>query len=318
MTMSAPDSDLPGRPGTENSRPGQDVPPHALVSTPGLPDEGGALPLSGSTVPPDPWLHLRRHTPARIALGRTGVSLPTQEVLRFALAHAQARDAIHVPLAGDVLVDALTAQGWLGTLLLESRAPDQQAYLMRPHQGRRLHPESAARLADMPVSQPIDLLLVVGDGLSSLGIQQHSVPLLAAIRDALPADLRLGPLVLVRHARVAVADEIGEILGAGMTAMLIGERPGLSAPDSVGIYLTHRPRIGLQDAQRNCISNVRPAGQSFAAAAYRLAWLVTEAQRLGQTGIGLKDHSSMSLVANVSSSEKSLCRKKPKGHPGHA
>jgi len=255
-------------------------------------DAPSAPQLSGHTVAPDPWLHLRRHTPARIALGRTGVSLPTHEVLRFALAHAQARDAIHVPLDSEALADDLTAQGWLEFSLLESQAADRQTYLLRPDLGRRLHPESAARLAGLQCPAP-DLLLVVGDGLSSLGIQRHSVALLAAIRAALPAGLRLGPLLVVRHARVAVADEAAEILRAGMVAILIGERPGLSAPDSVGIYLTHQPRVGCSDAQRNCISNIRPGGQTPASAAHRLAWLVVQAQRLGQTGIGLKDHSGL-------------------------
>lgn len=271
-----------------------------------LPSSAASLPptpaAGGQAVPPDPWLDLRRHTSARIALGRTGVSLPMLEVLRFALAHAQARDAIHLELDAQALAEELKALPWPDVICLQSRATDRQEYLLRPDRGRRLQPESAARLANWTPSrsQQADLVLVVGDGLSSLGIQQHSAPLLAAIRAALPAEIRLGPLVLVRHARVAVADEIGEILGAAMTAMLIGERPGLSAPDSVGIYLTHGPRIGLHDAQRNCISNVRPDGLSFDAAAYRLAWLVAEARRLGHTGIGLKDHSSLGLANNVS------------------
>ena len=198
-----------------------------------------------------------------------------------------------MPLDSEALADNLTAQGWLEFSLLESQAADRQTYLLRPDLGRRLHPESAARLAGLQCPAP-DLLLVVGDGLSSLGIQRHSVALLAAIRAALPAGLRLGPLLVVRHARVAVADEAAEILRAGMVAILIGERPGLSAPDSVGIYLTHQPRVGCSDAQRNCISNIRPGGQTPASAAHRLAWLVVQAQRLGQTGIGLKDHSGLS------------------------
>ena len=264
----------------------------------------GALQPGVPGVSLDPWLDLRRHTSARIALGRTGVSLPMQEVLRFGLAHAQARDAIHLPLDLAALTQELKAQAWPEVICLESQAADRQEYLLRPDRGRRLQPESAARLADwpQPAGGPPELVLVVGDGLSSLGIQQHSAPLLDAVRAALAAqlpELRLGPLVLVRHARVAVADEVGEILHAGMTAMLIGERPGLSAPDSVGIYLTHGPRIGLHDAQRNCISNVRPAGQPFADAAHRLAWLVAEARRLGQTGIGLKDHSSLALAGSA-------------------
>ncbi len=259
---------------------------------PALPDAPG----------PDPWAHLRRHTPARIALGRSGVSLPTREVLDFALAHAQARDAIHLPLDTEALQTGLRAAGWPAPLVLQSQARDRHEYLLRPDLGRCLDPDSATRLtqnradAAAPSGGGPDLVLVLGDGLSALGIQQHAVPLLGAIRDALDPALRLGPLVLVRQARVAVADEVGQLLGAAMVAMIVGERPGLSSPDSVGIYLTHAPRVGCTDAQRNCISNVRPAGQDVVTAARRLAWLVGEGRRLGLTGVGLKDHSGLPMV----------------------
>ncbi|MDP3521021.1 MAG: ethanolamine ammonia-lyase subunit EutC [Hydrogenophaga sp.] len=248
----------------------------------------------------DPWATLRRHTPARIALGRSGVSLPTREVLAFALAHAQARDAIHLPLDLRALGEALTTQGWPAPLLLHSRARNRHDYLLRPDLGRRLDDASVATLDRWragPDATAPDLVLVLGDGLSALGLQQHGVALATAIRDALEPSLRLGPLVLVQQARVAVADEVGERLGATMVAMVVGERPGLSSPDSLGIYLTHTPRVGTTDAQRNCISNVRPAGQDPATAARRLAWLVSEGRRIGQTGIGLKDHSGLPLVA---------------------
>jgi ethanolamine ammonia-lyase small subunit len=250
----------------------------------------------------DPWASLRQHTPARIALGRSGVSLPTREVLAFALAHAQARDAIHLPLDMNALGDALLAQSWPVPLLLHSRARDRHDYLLRPDLGRRLDDASLAALdgwrarPDATAAAP-DLVLVLGDGLSALGLQQHGAALATAIRDALDPRLRLGPLVLVQQARVAVADEVGERLGAAMVAMVLGERPGLSAPDSLGIYLTRAPRVGTTDAQRNCISNVRSAGQDLATAARRLAWLVNEGLRIGQTGIGLKDHSGLPLVA---------------------
>lgn len=242
----------------------------------------------------DPWAHLRRHTPARIALGRAGVSATTREVLGFSLAHAQARDAIHLPLDTAALVEAVQDQGWSAVQVLASRARHRHEYLLRPDLGRRLAPDSAAQLS-APRPAP-DLVVVVGDGLSPLGIQRHAPALLAALRGALDPALRLGPLVLVREARVAVGDEVGERLGAAMVAMLVGERPGLSSPDSVGIYLTHAPRVGCTDAQRNCISNVRPAGQDLATAARRLAWLVREGRRLGLTGVGLKDHSGLPLT----------------------
>lgn len=246
----------------------------------------------------DPWAHLKRFTPARIALGRTGASLPTREVLGFSLAHAQARDAIHLPLDEAALAEALVADGWPMPLRLHSRAHDRHEYLLRPDLGRRLDEASVGVLQAWREDNPApDLALVVGDGLSALGIQRHVVPLMAAIRAALGGQLTLGPPVLVGQARVAVADEVGEQLGARMVAMIVGERPGLSSPDSVGIYLTHAPKVGRTDAERNCISNVRPAGQDPATAARRLAWLVHEGLRLGITGVGLKDHSGLPMVA---------------------
>lgn len=243
----------------------------------------------------DPWAHLRQHTSARIALGRTGVSLPTRELLDFALAHAQARDAIHLPLDTDRLSADLQQQGWPAPLLLHSEARDRHEYLLRPDLGRRLDATSVQQLGEVAAGSP-DLVLVLGDGLSALGIQQHGAALLGAIRRALDPALRLGPLVVVRQARVAVADEVGERLGAAAVAMVVGERPGLSSPDSVGIYLTHAPRVGCSDAQRNCISNVRPAGQDLDTAARRLAWLLGESRRLGLSGVGLKDHSGLPLT----------------------
>ena len=246
----------------------------------------------------DPWAHLKRFTPARIALGRAGASLPTREVLGFTLAHAQARDAIHLPLDVDLLAAQLLADGWPTPLQLHSRAHDRHQYLLRPDLGRRLDEASVGALHAWRAHNPApDLALVVGDGLSALGIQRHAAPLLVAIRAALGDRLTLSPPVLIGQARVAVADEVGELLGVRMVVLIVGERPGLSSPDSVGIYLTHAPRVGRTDAERNCISNVRPAGQDPATAARRLAWLVNEGLRLGQTGVGLKDHSGLPMVA---------------------
>lgn len=249
----------------------------------------------------DPWVHLRRFTPARIALGRVGASLPTREVLGFSLAHAQARDAIHLPLDGGALADDLLADGWTTPLRLHSRAHDRNEYLLRPDLGRRLDDPSVVALQTWRAAHSApDLALVVGDGLSALGIQRHAAPLLSAIRSALGDQLTLSPPMVVSQARVAVADEVGQELGARMVAMVVGERPGLSSPDSVGIYLTHAPRVGRSDAERNCISNIRPAGQDPVTAARRLAWLVHEGLRLGATGVDLKDHSGLRMVAATS------------------
>lgn len=269
-----------------------------IPTVPPAPDRGIDNGLASGA---DPWAHLRRFTPARIALGRTGASLRTREVLGFTLAHAQARDAIHLPLDVDALAAQLRVDGWPAPLQLHSRANDRHEYLLRPDLGRRLDEASVAALQAWRADHPApDLALVVGDGLSALGIQRHVLPLLAAIRAALGGQLTMSPPVLVGQARVALADEVGEQLGARMVTMIVGERPGLSSPDSVGIYLTHAPKVGRTDAERNCISNVRPAGQDPLTAARRLAWLVHEGLRLGITGVGLKDHSGLPMVADAS------------------
>jgi ethanolamine ammonia-lyase small subunit len=248
--------------------------------------------------PADPWADLRRHTPARIALGRAGGSLPTAELLRFAAAHAQARDAVHVPLDVAALRAALQADGWQPTEV-HSRAPQRDAYLRRPDWGRRLDAASAERLqrsGNTPVG-PVDLALVLGDGLSAVATQRHAAPLLRALRVALAGALSIAPPVIALQARVALADEIGALLQARLVLILLGERPGLSSPDSLGAYLTHAPRIGCHDAQRNCVSNIRPEGLPPEAAAQRLAWLLREALRRRTSGIGLKDDSATALLA---------------------
>ncbi|MES2717417.1 MAG: ethanolamine ammonia-lyase subunit EutC [Pseudomonadota bacterium] len=248
----------------------------------------------GAAPPPDPWAELRRHTPARIALGRSGTSLPTHELLRFAAAHAQAQDAVHVALDVPALQAALAAAGWAGTPV-HSRAADRHTYLRRPDLGRRLAPDSADAL-QAGASGPVDLAIVLGDGLSAVALQRHGLPLLQALRSALDGRLRLASPVIASQARVALGDEIGALLQARLVLVLLGERPGLSAPDSLGAYLTHAPHVGCHDAQRNCVSNIRPDGLPPAVAAQRLAWLATEALRRRLTGIGLKDDSSLALL----------------------
>jgi ethanolamine ammonia-lyase small subunit len=250
-------------------------------------------------VPPDPWADLRRHTPARIGLGRSGVALPTDEVLRFAAAHAQARDAVHVAIDADALEAALHAAGWHHCLRVHSRADDRATYLRRPDLGRRLRPDDAQRLAAL-AAPPCDLAVVLGDGLSAQALQRHAPPLLAALRDALGAGaIGLSPSLVIAHqARVALADEIGALLGAHVVLILLGERPGLSSPDSLGAYLTHAPVVGRTDAQRNCVSNIRQEGLAPERAAHRIAWLVREALRRRTSGVALKDDSSTVLVAD--------------------
>ena len=249
-------------------------------------------PQHGVTV--DAWQEWRSATPARLALGRAGQSMPTDETLRFGWAHAMARDAIHAALDTGALAATLQADGW-PTRSVRSAAADRTTYLRRPDLGRQLTPDDAAQLR-AEAAGGCDLCLVVGDGLSSLAVARHAAPLLAALRPQLPAGLRLSSVVIATQARVALADEVGEALGARAVAILIGERPGLSSPDSLGIYLTHGPRRGRHDAQRNCISNVRPQGLGYGAAAFKLAWLLREALRRGLTGVELKDESDLAVL----------------------
>jgi ethanolamine ammonia-lyase small subunit len=238
----------------------------------------------------DPWQQLKGFTRARIALGRVGSSLPTKEVLDFGLAHAMARDAVHLALDVDTLERSIAALG-NKTLRVHSKAPDRASYLLRPDWGRRLNDASLSLLQDAKPKTPIDFLVVVGDGLSSLAVERHVEPLLREMLACMPEAWAMGPVVIASQARVAIADEISEALGARMTVMLIGERPGLSSPDSLGIYLTYAPKLGYSDADRNCISNVRPEGLNYPAAAKKLMWLAKEAMRLQVSGVALKDES---------------------------
>lgn len=248
----------------------------------------------------DPWLQLKGFTRARIALGRAGSSLPTKEVLDFGLAHAMARDAVHLMLDIDALENGIQSQGFK-TIRVHSKAPDRSTYLLRPDLGRRLTDQSLAELERVAslsrnAAETIDFMIVVGDGLSSLAVAHHVAPLLAEMLKYIPAEWKLGPVVIASQARVALADEIGQVLGARMVAMLIGERPGLSSPDSLGIYLTYHPKLGLSDADRNCISNVRPEGLHYAGAAKKLLWLAKEAARLKVSGVTLKDESDIQEI----------------------
>jgi len=249
---------------------------------------------------PDPWQQLQGLTRARVALGRAGISLPTREVLRFGTAHAQARDAVHTALDVDLLASELQADGFR-PLAVQSQAADRATYLRRPDYGRRLAPASSGRLAEngknLWPARP-RLAIVVADGLSSLATSSHTRAFLAALRAHIP-DLSSQPLVIATQARVALGDEIGHLLGAEQVVVLIGERPGLSSPDSLGLYLTAGPRPGLNDAQRNCISNVRPEGLPYAEAARKLAFLIDGARRLGRTGVDLKDDSDAPALATA-------------------
>ena len=248
--------------------------------------------------PQNPWLELRRLTPARIALGRTGTSLPTSAQLDFQFAHAQARDAVHLPFDHAGLSAQLSERG-RESLLLHSAATDRNSYLQRPDLGRKLSEDSAQSLRDYAQAHPggVDLALVVADGLSALAVHRHTVPFLTRLEEQMSADgWSIAPVVLVEQGRVAVGDEIGQLLGAKMVVMLIGERPGLSSPDSLGLYFTYNPKIGLTDAYRNCISNVRLEGLSYGMAAHRLLYLMREACRRQLSGVNLKDEAQVQTL----------------------
>lgn len=238
----------------------------------------------------DPWAELRRHTAARIALGRAGTSLPTAPHLEFQFAHAKARNAVWRDLGTEEMLARLERLG-PDILLLHSQAVDRVAYLQRPDAGRVLDEPSRARLdCAARVAGACDIALVIGDGLSARAIEENALPLLTALLPLLAEQGRtIGPISVVRQARVAVGDEIGHRLGARLVVVLIGERPGLSSPDSLGLYLTLAPRPGLTDEARNCISNVRNDGLKPPRAAAKLAYLVAEAFRRNLSGVLLKD-----------------------------
>ncbi|NWE29268.1 ethanolamine ammonia-lyase subunit EutC [Pseudomonas gingeri] len=250
----------------------------------------------------NPWLELRRLTPARIALGRTGTSLPTSAQLDFQFAHAQARDAVHLPFDPAGLSAQLAERG-RDTLLLHSAADDRHSYLQRPDLGRKLNSASAQQLREHAQANPggVDLAIVVADGLSALAVHRHTAPFLARLEEQIAAEgWSLSPVILVEQGRVAVADEVGELLGAKMVVILIGERPGLSSPDSLGLYFTYNPKIGLTDAYRNCISNVRLEGMSYGMAAHKLLYLMKEACRRQLSGVNLKDEAQVQTLESES------------------
>ncbi len=236
-------------------------------------------------------MRLRDFTSARVELGRAGASIPTQALLEFQLAHARARDAVHLPLAVNSLVLELKQKN-LASVTLASLARDRDEYLRRPDLGRRLSDDSRKRLTALPGEhepgeREYDAAFVIADGLSALAVHRHAVPLLDLLLQDL--DSRIAPIAIVEQGRVAIGDDIGELLGARMVVVFIGERPGLSSPDSLGAYLTWQPRPGRTDAERNCISNIRADGLSYAAAAHKLLFLIHESRRLKLSGVRLKE-----------------------------
>lgn len=254
----------------------------------------------------NPWHKLRAFTDARIGLGRAGVSLPTQHLLDFQLAHAKARDAVNRPLDISSLKQSLMTRQFFSSvepLVLQSQASNRAVYLQRPDYGRLLNQSSADLLAQhgAPKQSPYDLVIVVADGLSALAVEQNVEPFLEALSTQLAVQTKqdnwnIAPLCLVEQGRVAIGDDIAERLNAACVIVLIGERPGLSSPDSLGLYLTWDAHVGRTDAFRNCISNIRPAGMSYQDAADKACYLFNEARRLKLSGVELKDRSGDELI----------------------
>lgn len=243
---------------------------------------------------------LRELTPARVALGRAGSSMPTMAMLDFTLAHARARDAVHAGFDVAAITSGLGDLG-LEALAVSSRARERQDYLRRPDLGRRLDPESQHMLANR-AADACRLAIVVGDGLSPTAVNAHAIHVVRRLIPRLAAEtIEIGPAVVATGARVALGDEIGAIIGARMIVMLIGERPGLSAPDSLGAYLTFGPRPGVTDSERNCVSNIHGAGLGYDEAAFRIAWLIREGLARQVTGVALKDESGGRTVQRIES-----------------
>ncbi len=241
----------------------------------------------------DNWENLKAFTAARIAIGRTGVSVPTHEFLQFQLSHARARDAVHKQFYREAIFRYLQDKS-LQPILLETRATDRNLYLKNPDLGRRLGEESRDLLKSLN-SQPNDLGILIGDGLSSRSVEENTIPYLQELLAIVPNNWKIAPIPIVQGARVALGDEVGEILKSQILVFLIGERPGLSSPNSMGIYITFQPKLGRKDSERNCISNVRPEGLSYIEAAQKTLYILKKAQELGQTGVLLQDDMELIL-----------------------
>lgn len=239
---------------------------------------------------PDPWATLRAHTSARIALGRAGTSLPTRAWLAFQADHARAMDAVYAELDRAALATQLQHAG-LDSIALDTAADSRAMYVQRPGAGRTLDDVSRGRLqAYVDAHDRPEVVVAIVDGLSAIAAQAHAVPIVVELTNQLRASgLRVGGVPLVRYGRVAVQDELGAMMGARVVVSLIGERPGLGSPDSLGAYLVFNPRADNTDAQRNCVSNIRPEGLPYAAAVDALVWLSTTALRRATSGVALKD-----------------------------
>ncbi|MBU0924204.1 ethanolamine ammonia-lyase subunit EutC [bacterium] len=272
---------------------------------------------SDSNIIENPWELLREYTDARIGLGRTGVSIPTSHSLAFQLAHAQAQDAVHLPLDIEHILEQLTSnnlnQEIFPPVVLHSQAINRTTYLQRPDLGRKLNNDSSEILKSLNLNknEPYDLAIIIVDGLSSLAIKENAVNFIEKLISALNEDnhnWNISPFTIVQQGRVAIGDEIAELLKAKTSLVLIGERPGLSSPDSLGLYLTWNPKSGLTDASRNCISNVRSDGLSYEEAVKKTMYLLKESRRLELSGVNLKDRTTSNIIENNQNEENFLIK----------
>lgn len=233
-------------------------------------------------------LDLRQMTDARVSLGRHGAGLPTGAQLSFLLDHARAREAVWTSVDRGALEERLVAAG-LNVVHVDSMADDRSVYVRRPDLGRLLDPTSTERLKELAGGKGCDIAIVVADGLSSSAVDLNAVPLIEALAPKLEdLGLTVAPIVLAAQARVALGDPVGEALGAKLTVVLVGERPGLSAADSLGAYITFGPKPGNPDSGRNCVSNIRDGGLPVAEAASIIAALVRDMVKTGVSGVALK------------------------------
>ena len=269
-----------------------------------------------SNIIENPWALLKDYTDARIGLGRSGVSIPTSHSLAFQLAHAQAQDAVHLPLNVENIVEQLVVNDInkeTSPILLHSQAINRTTYLQRPDLGRRLDKNSSEILKKIKANDNTFyyLSIVIVDGLSSLAITENAINFIKKLMTALKEDKQkwnLSPFSIVQQGRVAVGDEVGELLKAKISIVLIGERPGLSSPDSLGLYLTWNPKVGLSDASRNCISNIRSEGLSYEEAVKKTMYLLKESRRLELSGVNLKDRTINDVIENNINEENFLIK----------
>lgn len=273
------------------------------------------------TVIENPWAVLKDYTDARIGLGRAGVSIPTKKSLEFQLAHAQAQDAVHLPLDVETVIEQLEnanlnfnqEQEIFAPILLHSQAINRTTYLQRPDLGRRLDKKSVETLKKVNTlkDEKYDLSIVVVDGLSSLAIKENATIFIKKLFEALNSDSKdwnLSPITIVLQGRVAIGDEVAEILNSKTSIVLIGERPGLSSPDSMGLYLTYNPKVGLTDESRNCISNIRIEGLSYEEGIKKTMYLLKESRRLELSGVNLKDRTTNTIIENNINEENFLIK----------